>query len=165
MDGTLVFTDGLNTEAYNYALNKLGKENINDVGRITRRVVYSRYNLTSREKKILIDLKQKYFLDNIDKIKANADLISLLLRLRSSECILWTSAEGCRVEAILNHLNLTNAFSRVFYSKKIDIKNDVNKICQYFRCPESQLKFYEDDVNVLNELQALGICDILKVCK
>lgn len=163
LDNTIVFTDELNSEAYNYALSQLGKEHILNVGRITREVVYSQYGLTDYEKKILVEIKQKYFLNNLKKIKTNVDLISLLLRLRPSECILWTSAEDCRVKAILNYLNLTNAFSYVFYSKKASIKDDLKSICQYFQCPKSHLKFYEDDSNVMKELKLLGINNILEV--
>ncbi len=165
LDNTLVFTDELNSEAYNYALSILGKERIKNVGRITRDIVCSRYDLTNQEKKILVEIKQKYFIDNIDKTKANADLINLLSSLKSSECILWTSAEECRVNAILNHFNLTNVFSYVFYSKKTDIKYDLEKICQYFQCTKSQLKFYENDGNLINELKKSGIRNILKTDK
>lgn len=165
LDNTLVFTDELNSEAYNYALGILGKEHIKNVGRITRDVVCSRYDLTDREKKILVEIKQKYFLDNIAKMKANTDLINILLGLRPYDCLLWTSAEECRVKAILNHLNLADAFSYVFYSKKIDINCDLEKICQYFQCSRSQLKFYEDDNIVMGELQRSGIRNILKVDK
>lgn len=163
LDNTLVFTDNLNSEAYNHALSVLGREPIFDVGRITRDVVYSKYNLSDHEKRTLVEIKQRYFLDNIEKIKVNEYLVNLLLSFRSSECILWTSAEECRVKAILNYLNLTDAFTLVFYSKKTDIKADVERICRYFQCSQSQLKFYEDDAKVMNELKLLGICNFLKV--
>ena len=163
LDNTLVFTDNLNSEAYNHALSVLGREPIFDVGRITREVVYSKHRLSEHEKNILVKTKQKYFLDNIGKIKVNEDLVNLLLSLSSSECVLWTSADECRVKAILDYLKLSDAFTLVFYSKKTNIKADAESVCQYFQCSKSQLKFYEDDAKVMNELKLLGICNILKV--
>lgn len=165
LDNTLVFTDELNNEAYNYALKLLGKELICDVNRITREVVFSRYNLTGDEKSLLIDLKQKYFIDNIVKIKENVNLIKFLNEIPSADCILWTSAEKCRVEAILSYLKLNNTFNRICYSTKKYIKDDLAKICQFFQCSKDKLKFYENDSNVISELNLFGISDnnILKV--
>lgn len=163
LDNTLVFTDNLNSEAYNYALGILGKEPLFDVGRITRHIVYSKYSLSNHEKDILVEAKQKYFLDHIEKIKANKDLVNLLLSLSSSECLLWTSADKCRVEAILSYLNLTDAFSMVLYSNKANIKDDLESICLYFQCLKSQLKFYEDDASVISKLKWLGIESFFKV--
>lgn len=165
LDNTLVFTDQLNSEAYNYALNLLGKESIYDVNRITREVIFSRYDLAEDEKRSLVTLKQKYFLDNIEKIQKNENLLKFLTSKNSADCILWTSAEKCRVEAILNFLKLTGAFSRVLNSKKKNIRDDLKIICQHFQCSKSQLKFYENDSNVLNELILFGINNknILKI--
>lgn len=153
LDNTLVFTDELNREAYNYALVSLGKEPIYDEKRITREVVFSRYKLTEVEKNSLVELKQKYFSSHLEKMQINKDLLNLLLKLSPSECILWTSAEECRVEAILNYLGLNNAFSWIFWSDKVNVNEDLEKICLHFQCSKSQLKFYEDDSQILNKLK------------
>ncbi len=153
LDNTLVFTDDLNNEAYNYALKFLGKERISDVKRITREIVFSKYNLTKSEKKDLVKLKQAYFADNINKINKNEDLLNLILELGPAECILWTKADECRVNAILEYLNLNDAFSWVLYSKKTDTEKDIEKICRHFKCAESQLKFYEDNIKICNKLK------------
>lgn len=152
LDNTLVFTDKLNSEAYNYALDSLGKENINDVKRITREVVFSKYYLTENEKKKLLDLKRRYFIDNITKIQKNDELLFLLSGINSSDCLLWTSAERCRVEAILRYLNLFSAFSFILYSDKKNIKNDLDSICRHFKCQKSSLKVYEADNTLLNKI-------------
>lgn len=157
LDNTLVFTDDLNNEAYNYALISYNKKPIHDVKRITREVVFSRYVLTEDEKNSLVALKQKYFINNIDKIQKNEDLLEFLISKSSADCILWTSAEDCRVEAILSYLNLHNAFSLIIKSKKLDIEKDLDIICKHFNCSKSQLKIYDYDTDILNELKLLGI--------
>ena len=90
LDNTLVFTDMLNNESYNFALTKIGKERIVDVKRITRNIVNSVYELTDDEKQQLIKTKQEYFDNNISKIELNEGLILKLKELDSSKCILWT---------------------------------------------------------------------------
>ena len=87
LDNTLVFTDKLNNESYNFALTKIGKERIVDVKRITRNIVNTVYELTGDEKQQLIKTKQEYFVNNISKIELNEDLISKLKELDSSKCI------------------------------------------------------------------------------
>ena len=157
LDNTIVFTDELNSEAYNYALVLNGKEPIYDVKRLTREVIFSRFKLTETEKENVVKIKQNYFLDNIEKIKKNDNLLKLLIGKKSDDCILWTSAEKCRVEAILNYLKLKDSFSWIYYSTKVNIKEDLENISQFFKCSKSQLKFYENDSNVLSQLNLFGI--------
>lgn len=157
LDNTLVFTDELNSESYNYALSFYGKEPISDVKRITREVIFTRYDFTEDEKSSLVALKQNYFLKNVDKIKKNNNLLEHLTEKNPADCILWTSADKCRVEAILNYLKLKDAFSWVFLSTKTNIKYDLENICQHFKCLMSQLYFYENDGNILSELYLLKI--------
>ncbi len=144
LDNTLVFTDMLNNESYNFALTKIGKERIVDVKRITRNIVYSRYELTNDEKQQLIKTKQEYFVKNISKIDLNNDLISKLKELDSSKCILWTRAEKVRAEAILKYLQIGDCFSKVFYSPKHDLESDIKTICSFFNCKKEDLIFYDD---------------------
>ena len=61
LDNTIVFTDELNSEAYNYALVLNGKEPIYDVKRLTREVIFSRFKLTETEKENVVKIKQNYF--------------------------------------------------------------------------------------------------------
>ena len=65
LDNTLVYTNSLNNESYNYALRLLGKSYLTEIKRITRNVVFQKYNLSVDEKKRLIEYKQNYFLKNI----------------------------------------------------------------------------------------------------
>lgn len=157
LDNTLVFTDELNSEAYNYALVSHGKEPIYGVKRITREVIFSRFKLTEDEKDSVVKIKQNFFFDHLEKIKKNDNLLKLLIGEKPADCILWTSAEKCRVEAILNYLKLKDYFSWVYCSTKTNIKVDLENICQHFKCSKLQLKFYENNIRVLNELNLFGI--------
>ena len=58
---------------------------------------------------------------------------------------------------ILNYLKLKDSFSWIYYSTKVNIKEDLENISQFFKCSKSQLKFYENDSNVLSQLNLFGI--------
>jgi beta-phosphoglucomutase-like phosphatase (HAD superfamily) len=148
LDNTLVYTNSLNNESYNYALRLLGKSYLTEIKRITRNVVFQKYNLSIDEKKRLIEYKQNYFLRNINKISINNDLINFLRSLNPNDCVLWTSAEEQRVVAILKWLQIENCFLQVFYSKKIDKLSDIKKICTIFSCKINDLKIFDDEVKL-----------------
>ena len=61
LDNTLVFTDALNNEAYNFILKKFGLSEIQNVERITREVVFQKYPEVEKWKDEIIVLKQKFF--------------------------------------------------------------------------------------------------------
>ena len=44
LDNTLVYSNSLNNESYNYALRLLGKSYLTEIKRITRNVVFQKYN-------------------------------------------------------------------------------------------------------------------------
>ena len=144
LDNTLVFTDKLNNESYNFALFEMGREKIVGIKRITRDIVYSRYELTANEKQQLIKTKQQYFVNNISKIELNDVLIAKLKKLDPNECILWTRAEKVRAEAILKYLHIDDCFAKVFYSSKHDLESDIKTICSFFNCKKEDLIFYDD---------------------
>ena len=146
LDNTLVFTDKLNNESYNYALSQIGKEKIVDVKRITRATVYSRCELTENEKQQIVRIKQEYFINNIYKIEKNNELILKLRSLNPPQCVLWTKAEKVRTEAILKYLCIDKCFSNVFYSPKNNIENDLEIICNLYNCSKEDLVFYDDDI-------------------
>lgn len=144
LDNTLVFTDRLNNESYNFALAEIGKERMDGIERITRNIVYSIYDLTDDEKHRLIKMKQEYFVNNISKIELNDYLISKLRKLDSSKCVLWTRAEKVRAEAILKYLHIDDCFAKVFYSHKDYLESDIKTICSFFNCKKEDLIFYDD---------------------
>lgn len=62
LDNTLIYTDSLNNDSYNYALSLQGLAPINDCKRITRDIVFKKYpNLNNVQKNKIIELKQEYF--------------------------------------------------------------------------------------------------------
>jgi hypothetical protein len=158
LDNTLIYTDLLNNEAYNYALNQFGLSPILDCERVTREIVFLRYpNLDNNQKDEIIKIKQKYFISNLHLTKINANAIKILQSQKTENCYLWTHAEIIRVKAILKHHLLTDAFKEVIYSDKNDVINDINKICHICNCTENALTFYEDNNDILNVLKQLNI--------
>lgn len=94
MDGTLFFTDELNNESYNYALRKYNLPIIEHKKRITREIVKKTYSeLNAQQITKLIQLKQNYFIKNINKVHINESLFYILRKIKRNNCILWTSAE------------------------------------------------------------------------
>ena len=67
LDNTLVFTDALNNEAYNFVLKKFGLSEIRNVERITREVVFQKYPEVEKWKDEIIALKQNFFLNNLER--------------------------------------------------------------------------------------------------
>ena len=79
LDNTLVMTDNLNNTAYNYALSCVGFQPIVGVQRITRKEIFNSIpNLTLSQKKQIVELKQNYFIKNINDTVLNLELYSLL---------------------------------------------------------------------------------------
>ena len=146
LDNTLVFTDALNNEAYNFALKQQQREPIAGVQRITREIVFSRYTMTQEQKRELVALKQSYFIENIKKVLLNDKLISFLRELPEERCVLWTSAEEARVESILEFFDLKKCFAKVFYSKKHNVERDLLTICDFLKCTREELIVFDDEV-------------------
>ena len=146
LDNTLVDTDKLNNEAYNFALMQLGKLPLKNVQRITREVIFLHYLLDDEEKMFLIEMKQKYFIQNVKKVKLNNRMISFLRQLMPAQCVLWTRAERVRVECILEQFDLKKYFAKVVYSSKSDIEKDMHEICLYFQCLREDLVIYDDEM-------------------
>ena len=114
LDNTLVFTDALNNEAYNFVLKKFGLSEIRNVERITREVVFQKYPEVEKWKDEIIALKQNFFLNNLERTFPAREL---LIKLKNSEkCrnILWTSAEETRVIAILEYYKIAEEFMQNF---------------------------------------------------
>lgn len=141
LDNTLVFTDALNNEAYNFVLKKFGLSEIRNVERITREVVFQKYPEVEKWKDEIIALKQNFFLNNLERTFPAREL---LIKLKNSEkCrnILWTSAEETRVIAILEYYKIAEEFRDIVFSKKADVEKDIKKICRIFECSQEDLIF------------------------
>lgn len=150
LDNTLVYTDKLNNMSYLFAIDKLNLENrIDNNIRITRKDIYKKYKDLSNDMiEKLIEIKQKYFIENLDQTKPNLDLFEILYSNPIDICVLWTAAERQRVEAILDYYNLNNQFCHIFYTNKKDIKTDIDDICKKFNCSIYDLLVFDDNTNI-----------------
>ncbi len=157
LDNTLIYTNQLNSDSYNYALTKLGLVPIVSCSRVTRKVVLNHYPFLDKHQQAkLIQLKQAYFIKHINKAELNLHLHGVLHSHSSEFCVLWTSAEKERVLPLLEHYQLQCAFAEIIYSSKDNVRRDVEKICQRFSCTSEQLLFYEDNPVIIEVLRSLG---------
>lgn len=147
LDNTLVFTNSLNNEAYNYALAQLGKDSLQTKSRITRKVIFQKIQLTEIEQETLIESKQKYFINHLDKIEINKELFALINQTRKENCVLWTSAERVRVEAILKHFKISDKFCCIYYSDKKNVKDELNGIIHSQKWEKNEVIVYDDLIN------------------
>lgn len=158
LDNTLVFTDSLNNESYNHALDCFDLENINTLKRIIRKDIYNTYpNLSSDNINEIIKIKQNYFIKNINKTKLNYKILEILNSYTKNDCILWTSADVNRAKAILNHYQLNNSFGEEIYSNKKEVSKDIEKICSLNSIKTSDILVHEDNLGIINELDNLGV--------
>ena len=156
LDNTLIFTNELNNDSYNYALTQLKLMPITTCKRITRDVVFNNYpHLSEPQKNLIVKLKQEYFIKNIYCTTPNTNLIYLLQSTNPAYCVLWTSADKDRVKGLLSHYKLENNFISIIYSRKRKVSEDIGKICEIFGCTSKQLFFFEDNKNIINELVLL----------
>lgn len=157
LDNTLIYTNKLNNDSYNYALTKLRLEPIVSCSRVTRKVVLNHYSFLNEQRQTkLIQLKQAYFINHINKTELNLQLHSVLHSQSPKCCVLWTSAEKERVLPLLKYYQLQFAFSEIIYSNKNNVRRDIEKICQRFSCISKQLIFYEDNIVIIEVLRSLG---------
>lgn len=158
LDNTLIYTDKLNNDSYNYALKCQGLTPINNFKRITRETVFEQYkNINDTKKDQLIRLKNEYFINNLHLTNINELLINILKFQNKNNCILWTSANEHRAIAILEYYNINNFFKEILFTNKTDVLHDVEKICNLHRCNLNQLVFYEDNLTLIKELRRLNL--------
>lgn len=166
-DNTIVYTDEVNSLAYNKALTMLGYKPLIFEGRITRKIVAKQFSeISEHDLEKIIKLKQKIVIENILKIKCNECLIKFIKSKGTANCILWTSAEKQRVQVILKKLNLFHLFSRIKYSDKKDIKSDIDWFLEVFKCNKNDMCFIEDNEEVIeqvaqNDIKIINVKDIL----
>lgn len=158
LDNTLIYTNQLNNDSYNYALSQLNLQPILNCERITRDVVYEHFPvLDSTNKEKIIQLKQQYFINHIHYTVANNTLMNLLKSYDPQNCVLWTSGEKNRVLALMNYYKIQNNFNQILYSNKKNLLMDVDIIANVFFCDYKRLIFYEDNIEVINQLKSLNL--------
>lgn len=162
LDNTLVFTDNLNNLAYNLALEHIGFSPIVNQKRITRDILNQVYPYISTNiYNTICKLKQEYFINQLEHTVLNKDLLDFICLTESDNCILWTSAEQTRVEAIVDYYNIRKLFKAIVFSDKTDISSDIELFCNIFLCDLSGIVFYEDNKETISKLLALNLCVVV----
>ena len=158
LDNTLVYTDNLNSESYNYALKAMGYHPIRTKNRITRETILKKYSSVSKEIMLqLINLKQQYFIENVDKLVINEDMFKFLKEQGFENCALWTSANKDRANAILKNLNILDFFVVVRFTNKLNIREEISYFEKIFNCSKSDLCFIEDNQKLINRLRKMKL--------
>ncbi len=158
LDNTLVYTDKLNNDSYNYALKNIGLPQINKIKRITRETVFETYNfLNITEKSKIIKLKNEYFINNLHITYINELVVEVLKRQNKDNCILWTSADETRVKVLLEYYHINDLFKKILITDKTDILHDIEEICKLHKCDLEQLVFYEDNIILIEKLGKLNL--------
>ncbi len=124
LDDTLVWTKDLNNDAYNYALEKNGRERVKANKRLTRENF--EFDITS---KIIAD-KQKYFVQKWVKYRVviNEYLLNILQKQDVKSCFLWTSADRNRAKYVLKELNLNKYFNKIIFDDKKDFNISLKRL-------------------------------------
>ena len=157
LDNTLVYTNSLNNDSYNYALNTLGLPEIDNIERITREIVFAKYpNISMAVKNEILIIKQEYFKNNLHKTAPNNILLKSLTMQKKEDCMLWTSANSDRVMEILKFYDIEKEFIGVIFGNKQNIDLELEKIYKILKCKLEQITFYEDNKEVIRKLLELG---------
>ena len=117
LDETLVDTTTLNNDAYNYALEKFGFNRIITTNRITRDNIFTPDIKTYKQ---IVELKQKYFIENWLKYRVaiNHILLDKIKMFGKQNCFIWTKANKERANAIINACKLEPYFSNIIFDNK-----------------------------------------------
>lgn len=100
LDETLIHSDSLNCDAYNYALEKCGYPRIEDCLRLTRD---SLQFIPASDLKKIIRIKQNYFTRSWlpYRIVLNTALLQRIRGYGKKNCYLWTSASKQRAQGYI----------------------------------------------------------------
>ena len=159
IDNTLIYTDILNTKGYLYGLATKGLEPLEWVPRITRKTIRQWYpNLQEIEIQEIVDLKQKYVQDHVQVSQLNQPIADVLERQGVAQCALWTAAHPHRIQGLLNFHRATD-YRTIRYSDKSaeDVGEAIQYFCNLFNCDANELCFYEDNHDVIRELQRYNV--------
>lgn len=127
-----------------YAVTKARGYSIEDLEKVRAEKAEKRGGFDKKILLKLIEYKQDYFVNNLDMVGINHKLIVYLKTLSKYDCILWTSADEQRVVAIIKWLAIDNCFSWIFYSKKTNAEEDIERICKFFNCNRSDLCLFDN---------------------
>lgn len=127
LDETLIHSDSLNSDAYNYALEKCGYPRIEDCLRLTRD---SLQFIPASDLKKIIRIKQNYFTRSWlpCRIVLNTALLQRIRGYGKKNCYLWTSASQQRALSVLRRCKLKHFFNRILFDKKTNISASMQKL-------------------------------------
>lgn len=127
LDETLIHSDSLNCDAYNYALEKCGYPRIEDCLRLTRD---SLQFIPASDLKKIIRIKQNYFTRSWlpCRIVLNTALLQRIRGYGKKNCYLWTSASKQRALSVLRRCKLKHFFNRILFDKKTNISASMQKL-------------------------------------
>ena len=127
LDETLIHSDSLNSDAYNYALEKCGYPRIEDCLRLTRD---SLQFIPTTDLKKIIRIKQNYFTRSWlpYRIVLNTALLQRIRGYGKKNCYLWTSASKQRALSVLRRCKLKHFFNRILFDKKTNISASMQKL-------------------------------------
>lgn len=162
LDGTLVFTDFLNNQSYNFALQKNGFDLILNEKRITRQVIFNHYpHISQKILNKIIQEKQDYFLHHITNVDKNIFMFDILAGLGKGKCFLWTAAERIRAESIISEFRLSFLFHDIFFRDKKSIESDISYVCSRLNCEKSEIIVFENDSRIVRNLADNGVSSFL----
>lgn len=132
LDGTIVDSVELHAKSFKYAIKKLGYENYNELYKKYKKLVGIPMeeivkkiipNISKKEIEKIRDLKDKYFIKNIKKIKIYKKVLNILkiIKRKGVKVALFTSSSRKIVFKILKKLKLLRYFD--FFVCKEDVKN------------------------------------------
>lgn len=158
LDGTLIHSDALNNDAYNYALEKFGYSQIFSPGRLTRKdlLFVKIEDLTN-----IIKLKQKYFTEIWlpYRLTINTALTQRIRKISKDSCYIWTKASKNRVFSILKQCGLTNLFKAVLFDEKLNFDVSMQEIRKTVHSDEFII--YENDTALFDGLPLQKIDHII----
>ncbi|MCL2061188.1 MAG: hypothetical protein FWH03_00995 [Firmicutes bacterium] len=130
LDDTLIYTHSLNSDAYNYALERLGYPRINSSNRITKSNIATLYPNNINK---IIRQKQAYFVESWMPYRTtlNRKLLKAISAKGKNNCLLWTSADRKRAIKIISHYGLNEYFCKILFDKKDNIVESIKRIKQY----------------------------------
>ena len=160
LDNTLFYTDNVNNYKYKISLLTFGLDIklVSKIKRITREVIVKKYPFISKKQLHgIINRKEKIYPQFLEQVIPNKKLLRFLNTKKARNCILWTSASKKRVISILNYFNIENKFCKLMFSKKENMRKDVEKICSFFCCEQRDLVFFENNKKVVKQLKKTNI--------
>lgn len=131
LDGTLVYTDKVNTLAYQYALQRIvGKDYQPTLARITRNELKNHLDTKSLQE--VIRLKCQIYNELVGETTINHEVVELLKEYRQPcQCYLITASHKNRAEITLKHHGLDKLVSKKFFCAGVKNKYQyaLKKLC------------------------------------